>query len=131
MKKVLVFGTFDRLHPGHFYFLKQVRKYGDLFVVLARDKTVKKLKNKRPFQNEKERLKSTKRLKIAKMVMLGSLKDKYSVIKKIKPAIICLGYDQKFFVRDLPKKIKEFSLKTKIIRLKPYKPKIYKSSLLK
>ena len=25
MKKVLVFGTFDRLHPGHLYFLKNAK----------------------------------------------------------------------------------------------------------
>ena len=128
MKKVLVFGTFDKLHPGHLYFLKNAKKYGQLFVVVSRDRTVEKLKGKKPRQNERERLKAIKKLKIAQRVILGSLKDKYQVIKKIKPDIICLGYDQKFFVKDLPKKLKMFNLKTKIIRLKPYKPEIYKSS---
>lgn len=129
-KKVMVFGTFDRLHPGHLNFLKQAKKYGQLFIVIARDKTVKKLKKKKPNQNEKERLAAIKKLKIARKVILGSLKDKYQLIKRIKPEIICLGYDQKFFVKDLPKKIKEFGLKTKIVRLKPFKPKIYKTSIL-
>ena len=99
-------------------------------MVVARDKTVKKLKRKLPKQNEKERLKAIKKLKIAKKVILGSLGDKYQIIKKIKPDTICLGYDQKFFVKNLLRKIKEFGLKTKIIRLKPYKPEIYKSSIL-
>lgn len=131
MKKVLVFGTFDHLHPGHLYFLKQAKKYGHLFVVVSRDKTVKLIKGKKPLQNEKERMKAIKKLKIAKKVILGNLKDKYLVIKKIKPEVICLGYDQKFFIKNLRKKLKEFNLKTKIIRLKAYYPKIYKSSLLK
>lgn len=130
MKKVLVLGTFDQLHLGHFYFLKKAQKYGHLFVVIARDQTVKKLKGKGPLQNEKERLKAIKKLKIARQVILGSLKDKYLVIKKIKPETICLGYDQKFFTQNLKRKIKKFGLKTEIIRLKSYKPKIYKSSLL-
>ncbi|MFN3301653.1 MAG: adenylyltransferase/cytidyltransferase family protein [Patescibacteria group bacterium] len=131
MRKVLVFGTFDRLHPGHLNFLQQAKKYGQLFIVVARDKTVKKLKKKNPIENERERVKNLKKLKIARKVILGNLTDKYQVIKKIRPEIICLGYDQKFFVKNLPKKIKEFGLKTKIIRLKPYKPNIYKSSKIK
>lgn len=131
MNKVLVFGTFDKLHLGHLNFLKQAKKYGELFIVVSRDKTVKEIKEKIPSQNEKERLKAIRKLKVARKVILGNLNDKYQIIKKIKPEIICLGYDQKFFVRDLPKKIKEFGLKTKIIRLKPYKPNIYKSSKLK
>lgn len=128
LKRVLVFGTFDKLHPGHLNFLRQAKKYGQLFVVVSRDKTVKEVKGKFPFQMERERLKNIQKLKIVKKALLGHLKDKYLVIKKIKPEIICLGYDQKFFIRDLPKKIKEFGLKTKIIRLKPYKSDIYKTS---
>ncbi len=130
MRKVLVFGTFDKLHPGHLYFLNQAKKYGQLFIVVARDKTVKEIKKKTPSQNEKERVKNLKKIKIAKKIILGNLNDKYQVIKKIRPDIICLGYDQKFFVKNLPKKIKEFGLKTKIIRLKPYKPNLYKTSKL-
>jgi FAD synthetase len=128
MKKVLVFGTFDRLHPGHLNFFKQAKKYGFLFIVVARDKTVKKTKGKFPKQSETKRITMIKKTYLAKKVLLGNLKDPYIIIKKIKPNIICLGYDQKFFIKDLPKKIKEFGLKTKIIRLKAYKPNIYKSS---
>jgi FAD synthetase len=128
MKKVLVFGTFDRLHPGHLYFLKQAKKYGRLFVLVARDKTVKKNKGKLPKHKENERLRKVIQTSLTTSVFLGSLKNKYAVLKKIKPDIICLGYDQKFFIDNLPKKIKAFGLKTKIIRLKAYKPNIYKSS---
>ena len=128
MRQVLVFGTFDKLHPGHLNFIKQAKRYGRLFILVARDKTVKKMKDKTPIQSEKIRLAAIKKNNLATKVFLGSLKNKYAVLKKIKPDIICLGYDQKFFVQDLPKKIKEFGLKTKIVRLKAYKPNIYKSS---
>lgn len=131
MKKVLVFGTFDKLHLGHLNFFKQAKKYGSLFVVVARDKTVKKIKGRLPKQSEKKRAAEIKKTGLAKIVMLGNLKNYYAVIEKIKPDIICLGYDQKFFIKDLPKKIKEFGLKTKIARLKAYQPNIYKTSKMK
>jgi FAD synthetase len=128
MKKVLVFGTFDKLHPGHLNFLKQAKKYGSVFIIVARDQTVKRLKRKICQQNERARKLALNKTGMAKNVILGNLHDPYAGIKKIKPGIICLGYDQKFFIKDLPKKIKEFKLKTKIVRLKSYKPNIYKSS---
>jgi len=69
---------------------------------------------------------------LADEVILGSLGDKYAIIKKRKPNVICLGYDQEFFIENLKSKLKEFGLiKTEIIRLKSYKPEIYKSSKLR
>ncbi|MFH1181189.1 MAG: adenylyltransferase/cytidyltransferase family protein [bacterium] len=129
MKKVMAFGTFDGLHLGHLDFFKQVRKYGDyLIAVVARDKTVKKVKNHFPLRNEKERLKIVRNQKLVNRAILGNLKNPYAIIKKIKPDAICLGYDQKVFTRDLPKELKKINLPTKIYRLKSYQPKKYHSS---
>jgi len=131
MIKVMVFGTFDIFHPGHRSFLKQAKKHGDcLTVVVARDKTVTDVKKQKTKNKEQIRLGIIKKSKLADKVVLGNLGDKYQVIKKHKPDIICLGYDQKFFVHGLKKKLKDFGLKTRVIRLEPYKPEIYKSSKL-
>ena len=90
----MVFGTFDILHKGHEYVLRKAKEYGDyLIIVLARDKTVLKIKKRKPVYNEKKRLENLRKLKIANKIILGSLKDKYSQIIKEKPDIICLGYD--------------------------------------
>lgn len=45
-KKIAVTaGTFDLLHPGHFNTLNFAKKHADeLVVIIARDETVKKLK---------------------------------------------------------------------------------------
>jgi len=133
MKQVMVFGTFDIFHPGHEYFLKQARKLGDyLIVVIARDKTVIEIKNKKPLHNERQRLKLIEQSRLANRVILGSITDKYLAIKKYRPRIIALGYDQANFVIGLEDKLKSLNLlKTKIIRLKPFKPNKYKSSILK
>jgi FAD synthetase len=129
--KVLTFGTFDILYPGHISFLEQAKGYGDYLVaVVGRDETVKKIKGKHPKNNELKRLNRVEGLGLASKVILGDLKDPYKVIKEEKPDIICLGYDQKSFIKNLEEKIKEFKLNTKIVRLKAYKPNKYKSSLL-
>ena len=131
--KILVFGTFDIFHLGHESFLKQAREFGDyLIVVVARDKTVEKVKGKLPRNSEIIRQRAVIKSNLADEVVLGSLKDKYQVIKKYQPEIICLGYDQEAFVENLLEKLKEFGLeKTRVIKLKSYYPEKYKSSKLR
>lgn len=130
-KKVLVFGTFDGLHKGHLHLFKQSRKFGDyLVVVVARDVTVKKIKNHAPKYSEQERLKKVYNCKLVNDAQLGNLKSYYKKIKEIKPQVICLGYDQVAFVDNLEKEIAKLKFKVEVIRLKAYNPKKYKSSLL-
>ena len=132
LKKVMVFGTFDILHPGHLNFFKQALSYGNyLIVVVARDKTVLEIKNKKPRYSERQRLNQVKLTGLADKVILGETRDKYALIKKIKSDIICLGYDQMYFTDKLNDQLKEFKLKTKIIRLKPFKQFKYKTSILR
>lgn len=129
-KKVIAFGTFDKVHPGHKDFLKQAKNLGDLTVVIARDKTAEKVKGKKPLHSEEERKKEIENLKLANEVLLGMLDDKYKVIEDTKPDIVALGYDQKSFTEHLEEELKKRNIKAKIIRLKPYKEKKYKSSKL-
>lgn len=129
----MVFGTFDIFHPGHRSFLKQAKKYGDyLIIIVARDETVVRVKEQGTINNERKRLSIVRKSELADKVVLGGLGDKYEVIKKYKPDIICLGYDQKYFIDKLKYKLEELGLSdTKIIRMKAHKPEIYKSSKLK
>ncbi|MBW2963624.1 adenylyltransferase/cytidyltransferase family protein [Candidatus Woesearchaeota archaeon] len=128
MKKAMVFGTFDVLHPGHLSYFKQAKKLGDyLIVVVARDKTSEKIKGKKPKYGEKIRLKRVKKLQIVDKAVLGFVSDMFKVIKNEKPAVICFGYDQKV-EKNLMKKIKKAKIKIK--RLKGYKIKKYKSHLM-
>lgn len=133
MRKVLVFGTFDIFHEGHWDFLKQARKYGEfLRVVVARDVTVLNVKRHQPRYSEQERVVVIKKSGLAEEVVLGSLNDRYEVVREYKPDVICLGYDQKQSVAELRRKLNETGLdRTRIIRLKSYKPEKYKSSILR
>jgi len=128
-KKVMVFGTFDIIHPGHINFLKQAKKHGNhLTIVIARDQTVKQVKSRLPLNNENKRQQNIIKTKLADQVVLGNLDNKYKIIKQLKPDIICLGYDQIAFTEKLEEKLEEFNLNCKIIKLKPYQPEKYKSS---
>lgn len=132
LKIVMAFGTFDVFHAGHEYFLRQARSLGDqLIVVVARDSTVKNVKGEYPQQDEKTRMQRVKNSEIAEKVVLGYDDDKYKVIKKYKPHIIALGYDQFVFTYKLNKMIIDESMNTEIVRLEAYEPDIYKSSLIK
>lgn len=128
--KVIAFGTFDIFHKGHENFLTQAKKYGDfLTVVIGRDKIVKKIKGKLPRNNERIRRKKIQESGLADGVILGHLTDMYASIKKEKPDVIALGYDQTAFVDKLASQLLELGLKdVKIKRLKSYRPGIYKSS---
>jgi len=129
----MVFGTFDIFHEGHKNFLEQAREFGDyLIVVVARDKTVEKVKKRLPQNDESTRLENIKESSLADEAVLGSLENKYEAIEKYKPNVICLGYDQETFTENLREKLEEFNLdKTKIVRLKSYHPEKYKSSKLR
>lgn len=128
----MAFGTFDLLHAGHENFLRQVKEQGDhLIVILARDKTVRSVKGRAPVNKEKVRMKNLKQTGWADQVELGNHKDKYQIILKHKPHTIALGYDQFVFTQSLPKVLIDHGLNIEIIRMTPYYPQVYKSSLLR
>lgn len=130
----MVFGTFDGLHKGHINFFVQARKLTHspfLIVSVARDKNVERIKGKKPDLNEKKRVTLLKKCDLIDKAILAGLDEHFSHILKEKPQIIALGYDQKEYVKNLKKDLKNKGLTVKIIRLKPYKKHIYKNHLLK
>lgn len=132
--KIMVFGTFDGLHKGHINFFKQAKSFmknSFLIVSIARDKNVKKIKGVYPLKKELERVKIVKQNKLVDKVVLSGKTKYLPHILKEKIDIIALGYDQRAYVRELKKDLKNKGISIKIIRLKPYKDKIYKNHLLK
>lgn len=132
MRKVMVFGSFDVLHPGHLYLFSEAKKKGDkLIVVVARDATIKRIKGKAPSYDEKKRLSSVREIPSVDEVFLGSLDDEYRIIRNVKPDMICLGHDQQAFTENLRSYLQSIGLDTDICRLDAYKRDVYRSSRMK
>jgi len=103
MKTVLVFGTFDDLHPGHRWFLKKAALYGNrLVAVVSRDAFVQDTKGYAPAQNEATRITELKNSGLVDMAVLADKTIRtYGVLRQIKPDVICLGHDQLLLLDDL------------------------------
>lgn len=129
MKHVIVFGVFDLLHPGHLYFLQQAKKHGShLTVIIARDERVIQEKRHKPFFSAEERLKLVGALKIVDRVMLGDKGGEWRIIKKLRPDVVCVGYDQDI---NLIKRCGEFKKTPKLVQIKAYRSTRYASSKIK
>ncbi len=130
----MTFGTFDGLHPGHVDYFRQARKLSsnpELIVSIARDKNVKKIKGFLPRLSERRRMLLVKKIKEVDRVVLSGARNHIPHIVKQRPDIIALGYDQREYVKNLKQDLKKRGLDVKIVRLKAYKPRIFKNHLLK
>lgn len=96
MTKVFVSGCFDVLHSGHIRFFEEASQYGDLYVSVGSDKTVKELKKRPTLYNENERLYMVSAVRFVHraFVAQGSGKlDFAEELKQIKPDIFFVNTD--------------------------------------
>ena len=120
MVKVMATGTFDLLHMGHIYYLKEAKKLGDILaVVVATDSTVRKLKHD-PITPQEIRVNLIKELKMVDEAYLGHEDDMYRIVEEIKPDIIALGFDQIHDEATIKSELKKRKINVKVVRLPKY-----------
>lgn len=120
MVKVMATGTFDLLHMGHIYYLKEAKKLGDsLVVVVATDATVRKLKHE-PINPENIRLGLIRELKVVDEAILGHEGDMYAIVEELHPDIIALGYDQIHDETMIKNELKKRKIHAQVVRLPKY-----------
>ena len=93
---VFVSGSFDLLHTGHLEFLENASNYGDLYVGIGSDETVKQLKGDYPVMNENERKYMVESLKFVSKCKINSgngIIDFLNEISTIKPEIFIVNQD--------------------------------------
>lgn len=134
MPSVMVFGTFDPLHRGHRALFRQARALaGDdtVFAVVARDRSIRRLKKREPRQSEAERLAAVSADPLIDEALLGHPTAFLQPILKKRPDILLLGYDQKTFSPTvLREQLARHNYAPRILRAAPFRPEIYKSSKL-
>lgn len=95
-KKVFVSGCFDMMHSGHVAFLQEAATYGDLYVGIGADKTVRELKGRDTINSEEERQYLLQALKRVHKVVVNSgsgLLDFLPELDEIKPDILIVNED--------------------------------------
>ncbi len=105
--RVFVAGTFDIIHPGHVDLLRYAASLGKVYVVVARDSNVERIKGKRPVLPEEARLRVVESIRYVYEARLGDEKDIFKPLEEIRPDIVVLGPDQPFDPDKLSKKIEE------------------------
>ena len=130
IKVVFTGGVYDIIHPGHIHTLKNSKQEGDLLIVsIARDNRVIKIKGRKPINNEKMRTILVSAIRYVDFTVLGSKGDIFGIVKKIKPNVITIGYDQTHQINELKKRVKINNLNIKIKKLDSPIPHIKSSDL--
>ena len=71
-KIVLAGGVFDIIHPGHIHTLNAAKALGDiLVVVIATDKTARKMKKRPPLHSQESRRELVSCLTMVDMAIIG------------------------------------------------------------
>jgi FAD synthetase len=114
-KKVLAGGVFNIIHPGHCHFLREARKLGDeLLVVVAHDETVLR-KGKKPIFPAQARMELVRCISCADRVLLGDPRDMAKVVRREKPDVIAVGYDQD--IEEAREVARKAGIKCKVVRI--------------
>jgi FAD synthetase len=121
-KVVLASGTFDLLHYGHVRYLEEAKKLGgknaELIVIVARDSTVKKRKQRKTVMPEDQRRSLVEALKVVDEAILGCEDfDMIKVVEKTKPDIIAVGHDQSDIEREVRKALAEKGIPIQVVRV--------------
>lgn len=120
---VLAFGSFDILHPGHLLYLRKAKRMGArLIVVVSRDSSIRRIKHREPYMNERARLEIVRSLAFVDGAVLGNRlageADKYRIIAEYRPDVLAFGYDQRIDTKALRAWLKAKGLRCRIARIR-------------
>ncbi len=97
MPKVFVSGCFDVLHSGHVAFLEEAASYGEVYVSIGSDETVRILKNRKTMYNEQERKYMLEAIRYVTKVYIGpdtgKILDFAPLLDEVKPDIFFVNGD--------------------------------------
>ncbi len=130
MKTVLVFGSFDGLHPGHLAMLGEAKMQGDkLVAALAPDGVIQRIKGRKPKKSFDDRLATLESSGLVNEVVASDETDgSYEILGRVKPDVVAFGYDQDAFRENFLKFLERTGKTVAVMTLSSFEPEKYKSS---
>ncbi|MBI2551414.1 NUDIX domain-containing protein [Candidatus Uhrbacteria bacterium] len=116
----LIFGTFDRFHEGHRFFLDQAIKEGggELVVSVALDDHVRTLKKKEPTESQQVRLGVVSAQPgVRRAVLSDEALGAYGILSTQRIRTIVVGYDQQGLWDDLQRFLARAHHSFRLVRL--------------
>ena len=95
-KRVFVSGCYDLLHSGHVAFFKEAAGYGDLYVGIGSDATIRDLKGRNTVNSEQERLYMVKSVRFVTGAWINQgsgIMDFEIDLRQFKPDIFVVNED--------------------------------------
>ncbi len=131
-KRVMVFGTFDGVHEGHRAFLREAKHYGDyLIAVVTPDHLVRHLKGKEPRADVSERMRMLEEEDGIDEAVAGDEElASWEIVKRYRPDVIALGYDQHALKENLETDLMHLDFHPEIKVLRAHQPEKYHNALL-
>ena len=102
LRVVFTGGVYDLLHVGHLATLQEARSLGDyLLVIVARDETVMKFKQRKPIKPEEERREILEQLRPVDLALLGQRQNYLQTALQFRPDLIVMGHDQRMEIEGI------------------------------
>ncbi|MHA1840045.1 MAG: adenylyltransferase/cytidyltransferase family protein [Candidatus Ranarchaeia archaeon] len=118
IKRILIAGTFEIIHPGHIALIQEAAELGDVVVVVARDSTVERIRKRPAIIPEDQRLDVIRNIKGVDYAVLGNEgPERFRIIASIRPDVILLGPNQDVDINDLKNWIQSHKLDIEVRRM--------------
>ena len=95
-KRVLVSGCYDLLHSGHVAFFREAASYGDLYVGIGSDATIRELKGRETVNSEAERLFMVRSIRYVTDAWINAgsgLLDFEPELRRLRPDLLIVNED--------------------------------------
>lgn len=129
-KKIVGFGSFDGFHEGHRYFINELKKRAEkVVIIIPPDEVIELIKKRKPRYSLVERIKTVQdNYPDIEVVAGDSALNSWEALKKFKPDMVAVGYDQ----NDLKEALQKSDIEPfpEIVVIDSHQPEKYKSSLL-
>ena len=120
MRRVLVAGTFEILHPGHIAYLREAWSMGRVVAVVARDSNAERIKGRRIVVPEAQRLEVLRAVEYVHEALLGYEDDMLRIVEEVRPDVILLGPNQPFDEAELAERLRRRGVEVEVVRARAF-----------